>query len=44
MTVKPTVVSRRSFIGNGTYVPDGSTIPENVLIGVMTAVPRAMPT
>ncbi|MBV8250752.1 MAG: amino acid adenylation domain-containing protein, partial [Comamonas sp.] len=40
MTVKPTVVSRRSFIGNGAYVPDGSTIPENVLIGVMTAVPR----
>ena len=40
MTVKPTVVSRRSFIGNGAYVPDGSTIPENVLVGVMTAVPR----
>ncbi|MGE8317677.1 MAG: Pls/PosA family non-ribosomal peptide synthetase [Comamonas sp.] len=40
MTVKPTVVSRRSFIGNGAYVPDGSTIPENVLIGVLTAVPR----
>ena len=40
MTVQPTVVSRRSFIGNGAYVPDGSTIPENVLIGVMTAVPR----
>lgn len=40
MTVRPTVVSRRSFIGNGAYVPDGSTIPENVLIGVMTAVPR----
>ena len=38
MTVKPTVVSRRSFIGNG--AADGSTIPENVLIGVMTAVPR----
>ena len=40
MTVKPTVVSRRSFIGNGAYVPDGSTIPEDVLIGVMGAVPR----
>ncbi len=40
MTVQPTVVARRSFIGNGAYVPDGSTIPENVLIGVMSAVPR----
>ncbi|MCA0324904.1 MAG: amino acid adenylation domain-containing protein [Proteobacteria bacterium] len=40
MTVKPTVVSRRSFIGNGAYVPDGTTVPENVLIGVMSAVPR----
>ena len=40
MTVQPTVVSRRSFIGNGAYVPDGTTVPENVLIGVMSAVPR----
>ena len=40
MTVQPTVVSRRSFVGNGAYVPDGTTIPENVLIGVMSAVPR----
>ena len=40
MTVQPTVVSRRSFIGNGAYVPDGTTVPENVLIGVMSGVPR----
>ena len=40
MTVQETTVSRRSFIGNGAYVPDGSTIPEGVLIGVMSAVPR----
>ena len=40
MTVQPTVVSRRGFIGNGAYVPDGTTVPENVLIGVMSAVPR----
>ncbi|WP_298438451.1 Pls/PosA family non-ribosomal peptide synthetase [Ottowia sp.] len=40
MTVQPTVVSRRSFVGNGAYVPDGTTIPENVLIGVMSGVPR----
>ena len=41
MTVQPTTVSRRSFIGNGAYVPDGTTIPENVLIGVMSGVPRS---
>ncbi|WP_051237180.1 Pls/PosA family non-ribosomal peptide synthetase [Ottowia thiooxydans] len=40
MTVQPTVVSKRSFIGNGAYVPDGTTVPEGVLIGVMSAVPR----
>jgi carbonic anhydrase/acetyltransferase-like protein (isoleucine patch superfamily) len=40
MSVQPTVVSRRSFVGNGAYVPDGTTVPENVLIGVMSAVPR----
>ena len=40
MTVQATEVSRRSFIGNGAYVPDGTTIPEGVLIGVMSAVPR----
>jgi non-ribosomal peptide synthetase-like protein len=40
MTVQPTVIERRSFIGNGAYVPDGTTVPENVLIGVLSAVPR----
>jgi len=39
MTLRPTVVSRRSFVGNGAYVPDGSMIPENVLIGVHSHVP-----
>ncbi|MEJ6007052.1 Pls/PosA family non-ribosomal peptide synthetase [Paucibacter sp. AS339] len=39
MTMQPTVVSRRSFVGNGTYVPDGTTIPENVLIGVLSRAP-----
>ena len=41
MTMRPTVVERRSFVGNGAYVPDGTTIPENVLIGVLS---RAHPT
>ena len=39
MTMKPTVISRRSFIGNGAYIPDGTTLPENVLIGVHSTVP-----
>ncbi|SFA71174.1 non-ribosomal peptide synthetase terminal domain of unknown function [Collimonas sp. OK607] len=39
MTMKPTVISRRSFVGNGAYVPDGSILPENVLIGVHSRTP-----
>ena len=39
MTMKPTVISRRSFVGNGSYIPDGTTLPENVLIGVHSTVP-----
>ncbi|MDY7579641.1 amino acid adenylation domain-containing protein [Herbaspirillum sp. RTI4] len=41
MRVQPTVISRRSFVGNGAYIPDGTTIPENVLIGVHSSVPAA---
>ncbi|GAA5176160.1 non-ribosomal peptide synthetase [Niveibacterium umoris] len=41
MTMQPTVVERRSFVGNGAYVPDGTTIPENVLIGVLSRIPDA---
>jgi non-ribosomal peptide synthetase-like protein len=39
MTMKPTVISRRSFVGNGSYIPDGTTLPENVLIGVHSSAP-----
>ena len=39
MSLRPTVISRRSFIGNGAFVPDGSIVPENVLIGVHSRVP-----
>ncbi len=39
MTMRPTVIARRSFVGNGAYVPDGTTLPENVLIGVHSTVP-----
>jgi len=39
MTMQPTVVSNRSFVGNGAYIPDGTTLPENVLIGVHSRAP-----
>jgi non-ribosomal peptide synthetase-like protein len=39
MTLQPTVISRRSFLGNGAYVPDGTQLPENVLIGVLGRAP-----
>ena len=37
--LQPTTIGRRSFVGNGAYVPDGTTLPENVLIGVHTRSP-----
>jgi non-ribosomal peptide synthetase-like protein len=40
MSLRPTVISRRSFIGNGSYVPDGTVVPENVLIGVHSRAPE----
>ena len=39
MTMRPTVISKRSFVGNGAYVPDGTTLPEGVLIGVHSSAP-----
>ncbi|HEX8884399.1 MAG TPA: Pls/PosA family non-ribosomal peptide synthetase, partial [Noviherbaspirillum sp.] len=39
MTMQPTVISRRSFVGNGAYVPDGTVLPENTLIGVHSRAP-----
>ncbi len=39
MSMKPTVISRRSFVGNGAYIPDGTVLPENVLIGVHSSAP-----
>ncbi|MGC4061223.1 MAG: amino acid adenylation domain-containing protein [Aquabacterium sp.] len=39
MTTRPTVISKRSFVGNCAYIPDGTTLPENVLIGVMSQAP-----
>ncbi|MBC3860937.1 amino acid adenylation domain-containing protein [Undibacterium jejuense] len=39
MRMQPTVISRRSFVGNGAYIPDGTILPENVLIGVHSCAP-----
>jgi non-ribosomal peptide synthetase-like protein len=39
MTMQPTVISNRSFVGNGAYIPDGTTLPESVLIGVHSTAP-----
>ncbi|MFZ6674066.1 Pls/PosA family non-ribosomal peptide synthetase [Undibacterium sp. Xuan67W] len=40
MSMQPTIISRRSFVGNGAYIPDGTILPENVLIGVHTSAPK----
>ncbi len=37
--VQPTIVGKRSFVGNSGYVPDGTVIPDNVLIGVLSRAP-----
>lgn len=39
MSVRPTVVGNRSFIGNGACVSEGTLIPDNVLIGVQSMPP-----
>ena len=40
MTMRPTVISRRSFVGNCAYIADGTVLPENVLIGVYSRAPE----
>jgi non-ribosomal peptide synthetase-like protein len=39
MVMQPTVISHRSFVGNGAYIPDGTVLPEHVLIGVHSRAP-----
>lgn len=39
MTLRPTSVGDRSFLGNGAYVGDGTDVPADVLIGVQTRTP-----
>jgi len=40
MSIDYTVIGRRSFVGNGAYVPDGTTLPPDVLIGVQSKAPQ----
>lgn len=39
ISVDYTVIGQRSFVGNGAYVPDGTTLPHDVLIGVQSKAP-----
>ncbi|WP_346286067.1 Pls/PosA family non-ribosomal peptide synthetase [Zoogloea sp.] len=39
MSVDYTEVGARSFVGNGAYIPDGTTLPPDVLIGVQSKAP-----
>ena len=41
MSLDYTVIGRRSFVGNGAYVPDGTTLPPDVLIGVQSKAPES---
>ena len=39
MSLDYTMIGHRSFVGNGAYVPDGTTLPPDVLIGVQSRAP-----
>src|SRR5207244_4670094 len=39
MTIAPTKIGRRTFLGNSAVVPAGTTIGENSLLGVLTVPP-----
>ena len=39
MRTQATVISKRCFVGNGAYIPDGTILPENILIGVQSRAP-----
>lgn len=41
MSLDYTVIGRRSFVGNGAYIPDGTTLPPDVLIGVQSKAPES---
>ncbi|HTQ09896.1 MAG TPA: hypothetical protein VMI31_07485, partial [Fimbriimonadaceae bacterium] len=40
ITLERTVVGRRSFLGNDSVVPQGTDVPEDFLLGVLSVCPR----
>jgi non-ribosomal peptide synthetase-like protein len=40
MVLRRTRIGARSFVGNGAYVPDGTTFPPDFLLGVQSSSPR----
>lgn len=40
MSIDYTVIGDKSFVGNGAYIPDGTTLPSDVLIGVQSKAPQ----
>ena len=40
MVLRRTRIGARSFVGNGAYVPDGTTFPSDFLLGVQSSSPR----
>src|SRR2546426_135082 len=40
MTIAPTKIGKRTFVGNSAVVPAGTTIGENSLLGVLTLPPQ----
>src|SRR6202008_2291209 len=39
LTLRKTVIGRRSFVGNSAFVPDGSMIPDECLVGCLSVPP-----
>ncbi len=40
MVLRRTRIGHRSFVGNGAYVPDGTTFPDDFLLGVQSSSPQ----
>ena len=41
LTLAPTRLGRRAFVGNSAVIPAGTTLGDNCLVGVLTAAPSA---
>ncbi|KAH9122930.1 hypothetical protein AeMF1_005968 [Aphanomyces euteiches] len=43
LTLEPTVMGKRSFLGNASLVPQGSHLASNTLVGVFSSPPEKIP-